>query len=241
MTLRLIDDGYDFKVVLVDDSWVFRVPRREGVLEALETELAILPLLAQVLPIDVPRFELVSREPPFVAYRLLHGEPLVDEDSSGVRAFLAALHAIDPESLPLEPRDWVADYRARCAELERAVLPLLDAAERTRARDLFAEAETLTGFRPALVHGDLLPEHLLVRDGRLGAVIDWGDARVGDPALDYAWLLHGPFPGWDVDADLRRRARFYHRLEPWFEAHYGIVVESREHLERGLATIRESL
>jgi aminoglycoside phosphotransferase (APT) family kinase protein len=91
------------------------------------------------------------------------------------------------------------------------------------------------------VHGDLLPEHLLVRDGRLAAVIDWGDARVGDPALDYAWLLHGPFPDWDVDADLRRRTHFYHRLEPWFEAHYGIVVESSEHLERGLATIRERL
>jgi aminoglycoside phosphotransferase (APT) family kinase protein len=43
-------------------------------------------------------------------------------------------------------------------------------------------------------------------------VIDWGDTRVGDPALDYSWLLNGPFPHWEVDADLRRRARFYHRL-----------------------------
>src|SRR5438045_6176820 len=181
MTLRLIDDGYDFKVVVVDDAWVFRVPRRQGVLDALEAEIAILPVLAGALPVEVPHFELVSREPPFVAYPLLRGEPLVGEDPAGVRAFLDALHAIDAEPLPLERPDWVADYRARSAEFARAVLPLLDEAEQRQAQALFAEAETLTGFEPALVHGDLLPEHLLVRDGRLAAVIDWGDARIGDP------------------------------------------------------------
>lgn len=143
----------------------------------------------------MPRFELVSRAPPFVAYRFLRGEPLVDEDAAGVRAVLEALHALDPETLPLARSDWIADYRAQCAEFERAVLPLLD----------------------------------------------WGDARIGDPALDYAWLLHGPFASWEVDDDLRRRARFYHRLAPWFEAHYGLFVESREHLDRGLKQIRERL
>src|SRR5947208_16505583 len=96
-------------------------------------------------------------------------------------------------------------------------------------------------FEPALVHGDLGPEHLLVREGKLVAVIDWGDARIGDPALDYAWLLHGPFPDWDVDADLRRRARVYHRLGPWFEAHYGLFVKSSEHVRGRLAGIRERL
>lgn len=241
MALRVIDEGYDFIVVVVDDAWVFRFARREGVLPALETEIALLPLVAPALPVEVPRFELVSREPPFVAYRLLEGEQLVDEDPEGVRAFLDALHALAVDPLPLERPDWVAAYRAQCAEFERTVLPLLPAHAQGVARELLAQAETLTGFEPALVHGDLGPEHLLVRDGRLAAVIDWGDARIGDPALDYAWLLHAPFPGWPVDADLRRRAAFYHRLAPWFEAHYGLVVESREHVERGLEGIRARL
>jgi aminoglycoside phosphotransferase (APT) family kinase protein len=72
-------------------------------------------------------------------------------------------------------------------------------------------------------------------------VIDWGDARVGDPALDYAWLLNGPFAHWDVDSDLRRRARFYHRLGPWYEAHYGLFTDKPAHVERGLAGIRDRL
>ena len=41
------------------------------------------------------------------------------------------------------------------------------------------------------IHGDLLGGNLLVRDGRLSAVIDWGPLKVGDPAPDVApaWTL----------------------------------------------------
>jgi aminoglycoside phosphotransferase (APT) family kinase protein len=94
---------------------------------------------------------------------------------------------------------------------------------------------------PTLIHGDLGPEHLRVRNGRLVGVIDWGDARVGDPALDYAWLLNGPFHGWDVDGDLRRRARVYNRLGPWYGAHYGVLTSQPAFVERGLAKISARL
>jgi aminoglycoside phosphotransferase (APT) family kinase protein len=41
------------------------------------------------------------------------------------------------------------------------------------------------------VHGDVAPSNLLVVDGRLGAVIDFGCTAVGDPACDLviAWTL----------------------------------------------------
>ncbi len=234
------DEGYDFEVAIVDDEWVFRFPRRYGVEEALELEIALLPALAPALPVEVPSFEHISRDPLFVGYRLLRGEPLVDEDADGVRAFLDALHALDPSGLPVEPCDWVDAYREQCGKFERLVVPLLED-RRPQAKRLFGEVETLVGFEPALLHADLGPAHLLVRDGRLAGVIDWGDARVGDPALDYAWLLNGPFADWDVDPDLRRRARFYHRLGPWYEAHYGLFTNQPAHTERGLAGIQARL
>jgi len=235
------DDGYDFEVAIVDHDWVFRFPRRPGVEEALEVEIALLAALAPALPVDVPAFEHISRNPLFVGYRVLRGEPLVDEDANGVRAFLDALHAFDPSGLPVERPDWIEAYREQCAEFERLVFPLLDKDRRAQAMQLFGDAETLVDFEPALLHADLGPAHLLVRDGRLTGVIDWGDARVGDPALDYAWLLNGPFGDWDVDPDLRRRARFYHRLGPWYEAHYGLFTNQPAHTERGLAGIKERL
>ena len=61
-----IDQGYDFHVVVVDDEWVFRFPRRAGVEAALETEVELLPRLAPALPVAVPSFEHVSRAPVFV-------------------------------------------------------------------------------------------------------------------------------------------------------------------------------
>jgi aminoglycoside phosphotransferase (APT) family kinase protein len=189
----------------------------------------------------VPSFAHVGRDPLFVGYRLILGTPLVDEHPVGVRAFLDALHAFDPAGLPLEPHDWIDAYADQCAEFERLVFPRIDADLRARGEQLFHEVETLVGFEPALVHADLGPAHLLARVGRLVGVIDWGDMRLGDPAVDYSWLVNRPFADWDVDPDLRRRARFYHRLAPWYEAHYGLFTNQPAHFERGLAGIRERL
>jgi aminoglycoside phosphotransferase (APT) family kinase protein len=230
---QLITDGYDFVVAIVD-GWVFRAPRRPEVELALRYETAFLPLLADALPVEVPRFELVSDDPPFVAYRLIEGTPMRDEDPDGSLAFLHALHAVDDRGVEIERPDWVGWFTDLCDRFERTVLPLLDVDLRAQARDLFAEVPSLAGFEPAIVHGDLGPSHLLVRDGRLHGVIDWGDARVGDPALDYAWLLNVAYPQWDVEDELRRRARFYHRLGPWHEAHHGLLTDQPGYVRSGL-------
>jgi aminoglycoside phosphotransferase (APT) family kinase protein len=44
---------------------------------------------------------------------------------------------------------------------------------------------------PVWIHGDLDARNVLVEDGRLSAVIDWGSLGVGDPACDVmvAWKL----------------------------------------------------
>jgi aminoglycoside phosphotransferase (APT) family kinase protein len=236
-----VDDGWDFHVLVLDEAWVLRFPRRPQVVGALETEAALLPALAPALPVAVPEPAHVSREPPFAVYRLIRGEPLVDEDPDGLRGFLEALHAFDPDGLPVPRPDWVETYTRQTEEFRRVVLPLLDVDERPRGEALLAEAETLTGFAPRLTHSDLGPEHLLCRDGRLVGVIDWGDARIGDPALDYAFPLNGPFPWWDVEPDLRRRAGFYHRLAPWFTAHHGVFTDRPRHVEQALPAIRARL
>jgi len=239
VSLVVDDDGFDFKVVLVDDRWVIRIPRREQVLSALEQEIVLLPELEAALPVAVPHFEHISHDPPFVVYPLIRGTPLIDEDPDGVREFLESLHHVQTDALP--PTDWIASYIEQCAKFTELVLPLLSPDERSHAQALFAEVETLTGFDPCVTHSDLGAEHLLVRDGRLVGVIDWGDARLGDPALDYSWLLHGPFPDWDVDPELRRRARFYHRLAPFYSAHYAVFTKQPEYADRALATLRSRL
>jgi aminoglycoside phosphotransferase (APT) family kinase protein len=227
--------------LILEDAWVLRMPRSARSVEELESEVRLLPALASALPVEIPRFEQVSREPWFVVYRLIRGKPLQDEDPGGVRAFLDALHGFDSTGVQVRRPDWLAIYRAHAEDWQRVVLPLLDVDERGRAGALLAEIETLTGYVSTLVHCDLGPAHLLCRDGRLVGVIDWGDAKVGDPAIDYAWLINRPFPDWDVDVDLRRRALIYHRLGPWFEVEYGVRTEQSEWVRSGLAGLRSRL
>ena len=64
---------------------------------------------------------------------------------------------------------------------------------------------------------------------------------VGDPAIDYAWLLNVPFPDWEVDDELRRRALVYHGLEPWLWVHYGVFTDQPEWVRSGLTGVRSRL
>ena len=52
---------------------------------------------------------------------------------------------------------------------------------------------------PTWIHGDLHPANLLIHDGELTAVLDFGDIAAGDPATDFAvmWML---FPTGHRDA-----------------------------------------
>ena len=139
----------------------------------------------------------------------------------------------------------------RCA----AAVPLLDTEERARAQSLFDDllssvnrlAETV------LIHGDLGPEHMLHRGSALTGVIDWTDARLGDPALDFAWLLNATSDRFatallqayrrrrEANADLVARALLYHRVGPWYEVLYGLEHGLRNFVESGLAGIRRRL
>jgi len=236
------DDGWDFKVLILDGEWVLRIPRVGEAAAKLAKEVELLPALAPLLPVAIPRFEHVSRKPPYVVYRLIHGEPLRDEDPDGVRAFLEALHSLDPLELPIPPMDdWVTAWCEQADVFRRVALPLLDADERPAGEALLRETESLIGFEPALTHCDLEACHLLVREGRLAGVIDWAGARIGDPALDYGWLLNSPFPDWDVDEDLRRRASLYYRFGPWFAVEYGLRTEQPEWVRSGLENLRSRL
>ena len=66
------------------------------------------------------------------------------------------------------------------------------------------------------LHGDLHPANVLVHEGRISAVIDFGDITSGDPATDLsvAWMMFDPSQrvtlrdaAGDVDDDTWARAR----------------------------------
>jgi aminoglycoside phosphotransferase (APT) family kinase protein len=227
-----IGQGWDSAAFEVNGDWIFRFPPRPETEAALRKEAALLPELAPALPVPVPEPEIVVQNGAFfVGHRKLDGRPLHAGRTAVAQrlgAFLSALHAF----------------------------PVLDRAERESARAMFEEFFALASnlaFETVLIHADLGPEHILCRDDDVSGVIDWSDARVADPALDLAWLLHGlgePFAETVLehyagsrtgDDRLRDRALFYHRLGPWHEVLYGLERGGDAYVESGLAGVRRRL
>jgi aminoglycoside phosphotransferase (APT) family kinase protein len=250
-----IRDGWDTHAFLIDEAWVARVPRRATAEAALRQEVGLLARLDRHLPSPVPQVERVSAaSPTCIVTRRIAGNQASGHRQTAVDLgrFLASLHALPVESLPVPPTsvgDWRAAHEQRLAQFEEHVFPLLDADERHSAKRLFASVEF--DFDPTLVHGDLGPEHVLcTADGHIAGVIDWGDARVGDPAIDLAWALYGVGRAFaaavthaygDLQPAVRARAAFYHRRGPWYQVLYGLERGRTELVRSGLTGLRERL
>lgn len=203
-SLRLLGEGWDTVVWLVDGEWVFRFPRRSWVVGGLETEIAHLPGLAPLLPLPIPvptlvgvpstAFELPFYGAPFIPGRELAGARLGDAEREALGgvlgAFLRTLHSLELDAdLPVDPvrrADMtlrVPKTLDRFAELEREGIWRAPPA----AHAVVEAAADLGPPEPsALVHGDLHLRHVLVDDaGAPAGVIDWIDLSRNDPGVDF--------------------------------------------------------
>jgi len=202
--------GTDNAIYRLGDELSVRLPRRRGwATGSLDKELEWLPKLAPLLPFPVPtpvaRGAAGEGYPhEWAIYTWLDGEdaasvPLdLPRAAVDLAALLAALGRIDPaggpppgnRGGPLRPRD--EPTRAAIDALGDAI----DAAAVTAAWEA-ALAAPEWDRPPVWIHGDLDARNLLVRDGRITGVLDWGCACVGDPACDVK-------VGWAVlDAETR--------------------------------------
>jgi aminoglycoside phosphotransferase (APT) family kinase protein len=200
--------GTDNALYRLGDDMVVRLPRRERTSRTLENERRWLPRLAPLLPLAVP-VPLAEGMPaegyPFAwsVYRWLKGESATPERitdlgqlAADLAQFVAALQRIDPtggpspgehnffRGVPLAKRD--AATRAAIASLDGEI----DVDAVTAA---WEEALRAPEWQrpPVWIHGDLDARNLLVENGRLSAVIDFGGLGVGDPACDVmvAWKV----------------------------------------------------
>jgi aminoglycoside phosphotransferase (APT) family kinase protein len=102
-----------------------------------------------------------------------------------------------------------------------------------------------------LIHGDISGPHLLLDDAsNLAGVIDFGDAMIADPALDFAGVLNDfswaflervlaayEAAGGAIDAAARKRARFYIDVAPIFQVVYGDRVRGGAERRDGVRRI----
>jgi macrolide phosphotransferase len=210
--LTVIDMGLDFRVVMVDDDtgqpWVLRIPRRADVVAKIAGEARVLAFLAARLSVAVPDWQVVSDE--LVAYPRLGGSPALSFDpvthevtwsfdrtaplyTTSLAGVLAELHAIPvadavAAGLPSASPEQVRREHLASLETVRQELGLGPELERTLRAWL--DDDTSWPAHTTVVHGDLYAGHTLVdAAGRVRGLIDWTEAAVSDPSIDFTGHL----------------------------------------------------
>lgn len=212
-TIRLLDEGWDNLVYLVNDTFIFRFARREFGIDCIENEIALLPLIAKqvAFPLSAPRY-IGHPTPlypyPFAGYKMIEGLPLCDASNTLVQdkkfaitlaSWLKELHAIPVAEEPMPPlkgdQTWRLDLThrmTRCNEnLSHYEAYFLEAG--------FSKAslQTVINVLPKLnltdtiksyLHGDLYSRHIIVNPAisMPSGLIDWGDTHIGNPGIDLA-------------------------------------------------------
>ena len=198
-------DGHDNRTFRLGSEMCVRLPSRQAYAAQVEKEQKWLPRLEPLLPLTIP-VPLAMGVPGegfpwhWSIYRWLEGEVAavatiedLSEFASTLAEFLAALQRVDPTSGPdAGPHSF---YRGGAlqtydAQTRDAMAELQDHVDVNKVMTVWdAALEALWEAPPVWVHGDIAATNLLVVEGRLSSVIDFGCSAVGDPACDLtiAW------------------------------------------------------
>ena len=196
--------GTDNVLFRLGPELVVRFPRQPSAVPSLRTELTWLPRLAPHLPVAVPE-PVAEGAPgpgfpaPWAVYRWLDGETAVPERvgdpvafAHDLAGFVRALRAVPVPAGAELPRSYRGGPLAdRDAATRAALAGCADLVDADAALGVWTEALGLpvADGPPAWFHGDLKRDNVLVRDGRLSAVIDFGGLAVGDASVEQivAW------------------------------------------------------
>jgi aminoglycoside phosphotransferase (APT) family kinase protein len=226
-------DGWDNRTFRLGSELSIRLPTGSWYAQQVAKEQRWLPELAPQLPLPIPtpvgRGAPDAEFPfPWSVYRWLDGTPAaqahvddLDAFASRLAGFLNALYGATAIGGP-EPGEHnffrggpLAHYENEALE---AIEALGDEIPRGDVERVWADAmRTSWELDPVWLHGDVAAGNLLVRDGRLAAVLDFGSSGIGDPACDcvIAWTFLPPASADRFRAELDVDAATWSRGRGW--------------------------
>lgn len=199
--------GWDNRTFRLGERMIVRLPSAASYALQVEKEQHWLPRLAPQLPVPIPT-PVAKGQPDshfpwaWSVYDWLDGETMRDAPigdltafATDVAAFLSALQKIDSTGGPLPGQHNF--FRGAApgvydSETRQALAALRGKLDTVTATEVWETALASTWEKPPVwFHGDIAWGNLLLRDGRLCAVIDFGTSGIGDPACDLviAWAL----------------------------------------------------
>ncbi len=199
--------GWDNRTFHLGEHMLVRMPSAAEYAAKVVIEQQWLPKLATLLPLKIP-VPLAMGNPTneypwhWSVYQWIDGEIASLERiadmctfATDLGQFLSALQRIDPTGGPMAgPHNFYrgGPLKTYDSETRQAIAILGNQIDAHAVTAVWDEALASTWDRsPVWVHGDIAVGNLLVKNGQLYAVIDWGGLGVGDPACDLAiaWTL----------------------------------------------------
>lgn len=199
--------GTDHALYRLGPDLCVRLPRIPWATGQADKEGEWLARLAPRLPLRIP-VQLAKGQPgegypwQWTVCRWIEGEAVttariddLPEAARQLAGFIQALQAIDATGAPdaTRPGSRGAPLATRDAATRAAILQLGGMLDTTQAMQAWeaALAAPVWDQAPVWLHGDLLAGNVLVHQGKVTAVIDFGALGVGDPACDLviAWSL----------------------------------------------------
>ncbi len=203
LELRDVNGGWDNQQWRLGDELAVRLPRTQRAPSLLRTEQTWLPSLAKRLPLPTPTPVRIGRpssrfEHTWTIARWVEGEPADHTPITRIDAaetlakFLSAMHHRAPADAPTNPTRGIPLTRLK-ESVDNSFEVIADHVNADAAHEVWENAVAAPAWHgpPLWLHGDLHPANVVVRDGALAGVIDFGDMCAGDPATDLsaAWIL----------------------------------------------------
>jgi len=231
--IKVIPGGWDNVTFRLGDNLLIRLPSATRYSAQVAKEQKWLPILAKSISFEIPRPTAMGKSTEefpwnWSIYNWIVGEVASNESdldqiklADDMVRFLAQLHSIDPTEGP-EPGDHnfhrggsLEFYKSESFSLIDRLQGIID----TKAiGGVIQQALSTTWSRPPVwVHGDLSATNLLVTEGRLKAVLDFGSSAVGDPACDFAiaWTLFGSEAREHIRSGLGIDEATWNRAKSW--------------------------
>jgi aminoglycoside 2''-phosphotransferase len=267
--VTVITEGWSSLVLDIDDRLIFRFPRRPEVIAGYRKEITLLPELARVLPVPVPVFDFISIDSPdyrdcFVGYNKIYGDPWSYETSESpaitrqVASFLTQLHQFPIEKAVHIPglQNSQAQWREKYVELYDwfrlnafQLLEMKNGDRLTMSWNSYLSDSRNFSFQPSLIHGDLCVDHILCdyQKSSISGIIDWEDATLGDPALDFVGILYAA--GWEalepifntyqglIGDNFHQRINFFLGAIPLHQIRFGLETDDNHIVQEGLEVL----
>ena len=201
--IKQLEPGFDNEMFRLGNDYAIRLPRRAVAASCIENEQRWLPELTQRLPLPISAPVRIGHADdgypwswsivPWIEGKAADLGYPADDQAEVLVGFLKALHQPAPEDAPINhvrgvPIPTLAEIN------EERMARLLESTESINPQVFQAWTEGLAApvdTKPTWLHADLHARNVLVSDGCITAIIDWGDITSGDRATDLAsiWTL----------------------------------------------------